>query len=356
MTRPRLLLAACGLLALAMGLGGCSLSLQSLPKLSSLSGPTYPVRAEFADVLNLPDDAQVRIGAAVVGQVSSISTTNYQADLTLSIKKEVKLPVGTSAQIRFDNPLGAEYVMLQSPAGGGTGYLPAGSLIPQSQTSTAPSVEDTLAALSLVLNGGGINQLQTIIHELNDTFAGNQPQIRDLLTTIDTGAKSVANGKATIDAALASMASLSEKLNAGRSVIANGLATISPAVGVLASENKQLSSLVAGLSRLGQVGTEIAQESGQDSVNDLKDLLPVVDQLNAVSQQLGPDLKTLAAFEADTPKVAPGAYLQVQVIANVLLPSGAFEPTPVSDAASAPASSAQTAGAAVTGLLGTGAQ
>ena len=67
-------------------------SLQSLPKVSGLSGPTYEIHAVFANVLNLPDDAQVRVGAEVVGQVSNISTSNFQADLTLDIKQERASP------------------------------------------------------------------------------------------------------------------------------------------------------------------------------------------------------------------------------------------------------------------------
>ena len=47
--------------------GGCALSLQSLPKITGSSGATYPLHAVFANVLNLPDDAQVRNGAQVVG-------------------------------------------------------------------------------------------------------------------------------------------------------------------------------------------------------------------------------------------------------------------------------------------------
>jgi phospholipid/cholesterol/gamma-HCH transport system substrate-binding protein len=320
---------------IAMGmflLGGCALSLQSLPKLAGTSGATYLVDAVFANVLNLPDDAQVRLGAEVVGEVSSISTTDFQADLTLSIEKSVRLLDGTTAQIRFDNPLGEEYVLLQAPvsssaAAATASFLQPGAHISESDTSTAPTVEDTFGALSLVLNGGGLNQLQTIIHELNDTFTGNQPQIRSFLTTIDTGVRTVAGGRAVIDAALASIESLSSKLNAGRSTIATGIDTIGPAVGVLASENTQLSSLFTELSNLGEIGTRVAQETGQDSVADTKDLLPVVEQLVSVSQQIGPDLTDLARFEAETPKVAPGAYLQVNVIADVLLPAGGFEPT-----------------------------
>jgi phospholipid/cholesterol/gamma-HCH transport system substrate-binding protein len=325
--------------ALTVLLGGCALSLQALPKITSTNGPTYLVHAVFANVLNLPDDAQVRLGAQVVGQVSSISTQNFQADLTLQIDKDVRLLDGTTAQVRFDNPLGDEYVILQAPASqaatGAARFLRPGALIAESDTSTAPSVEDTFGALSLVLNGGGLNQLQVIIHELNDTFNGNQPRIRSFLTTIDRGVSTVSGGRAVIDGALASIEKLTVRLNAGRGVIAEGIDTIAPAVGVLASENSQISSLLGQLSNLGQIGTRVALESGQNSVADVKDLLPVVEQLESVSRQLGPDLSDLARFEADTPKVAPGAYLQVKVLVNVLLPAGGFEPSAVGSTAAA---------------------
>jgi phospholipid/cholesterol/gamma-HCH transport system substrate-binding protein len=334
--------------ALAMAavilLGGCALSLQSLPKVSSVGSDTYSLHAVFANVLNLPDDAQVRNGAEVIGQVSNITTNNFQADLTLDIKDGVHIPVGTTAQIRFDNPLGDEFVALESPTSlssvgvpisQGSPYLKPGSLIPESLTSTAPSVEDTFGALSLVLNGGGINQLQVIIHELNNTFRGNQPQIRSFLTTIDQGLNSLAGGRTAIDNALVSIEGLTRKLNGGRNTIANGINALAPAIGVLASENGQIQSLIGELSDLGSIGTRVAQQSGQDSVNDVKALLPVVQQLQAVSQQLSPDLGALASFEAETPKIAPGDYLQVNVIANVLLPAGAYEPSPVDAPSSA---------------------
>ena len=342
MTAPRAARRVLGVVTLGLvvlSASGCALSLQSLPKISSVTANTYPVRAEFANVLNLPDDAQVRIGAQVVGQVGAIGTRDYKADLTLDIKRDVRLPVGTTAQIRFDNPLGDEYVLLAPPVALADTTsrpardLPPGSLIPESSTSTAPSVEDTFGALSLVLNGGGINQLETIIHELNDTFSGNQPSIRSFLTTIDRGVSALAGGRSSIDNALTSISRLTDELNGGRSTIANGIDSLAPAIGVLASENSQIQDLVAQLSKLGAVGTQVAQESGQDSVNDAKDLLPVVQQLESVSAQLAPDLRDLTVFEAESPKVAPGDYLQVSAVVNVDLPPGSFEVTPADETA-----------------------
>ncbi len=318
----------------AVAMSGCAISLQSLPKVSGLGAATYPVYAQFSNVLNLPDEAQVRVGAQVVGQVVAISTKDFQADLTLDIKKSVRLPVGTIAQVRFDDPLGDEYVLLQPPSTPSitttddtSQFLTPGARIPEGSTSTAPSVEDTFGALSLVLNGGGINQLQTIIGQLNDTFNGNQTPIRSFLTTIDDGVSSLAGGRAAIDGALESISNLSSKLNGGAPTIANGISTIAPAIGVLAGENQQISGLLTQLSNLGAVGTQVAQESGQNAVDDADDLLPVVQQLDSVSAQLAPDLNALASFEAETPKIAPGDYLQVNAIVNVLLPAGGFEPT-----------------------------
>jgi phospholipid/cholesterol/gamma-HCH transport system substrate-binding protein len=323
-------------------LASCGLSLQSLPTLSEIHGPAYPVYATFGNVLNLPVDAQVRVGAEVVGEVSAISTQDFRADLTLDIEKSVRLPVGTTAQVRFDDPLGDEYILLQAPATLSAAtdedndkFLGPDAHIPESATSDAPSVEDTFGALSLVLNGGGINQLQTIIGQLNATFDGNQTPIRSFLTTIDNGVSSLAGGKVAIDNALASISNLTNQLNGGGYTIATGIGTIAPAIGVLASENQQISGLLTGLSNLGASGTQIALQSGQNAVADAKDLLPVLQQLDSVSSQLAPDLSTLARFEAETPKIAPGDYLQVAAVVNVLLPAGAFEATPLDTATSA---------------------
>jgi phospholipid/cholesterol/gamma-HCH transport system substrate-binding protein len=320
--------------AMAVCLGGCGfhgISLQSLPKLGGVTGATYPIYATFGNVLNLPVEGQVRVGPQVVGEITSISAMNYQATVTMRIEKKVTLLKGTTAQVRFDNPLGDEYVLLTAPANTQAPALHSGAQIPESDTSTAPSVEDTLGALSLVLNGGGINQLQTIIHELNDAFNGNQPQIRSFLDTVNTAVTTLADGRTALDDFLGSAGTLTRELNgtggAGAKTIGNGIASISPAIGVLTSENSSLDHLMAALSNLGSVGTQIEQQSGQNSVDDVRDLLPVVDQLNSVSQQLAPVLSDVSRFEAEAPRVAPGDYLQVRVVANVILPSGDFAPT-----------------------------
>jgi phospholipid/cholesterol/gamma-HCH transport system substrate-binding protein len=321
-----------GVVVMAMVLSSCGLSLQQLPKIGDLSGPYYSIDAQFSNVLNLPSNAQVREGAVVIGQAGTISVRDYLAQVQLKIKERYQLPVGTTAEVRFDNPLGEEYVLLTPPAHPTGTNMSAGTLIVEADTSTAPSVEDTFAALSTVLNGGGIAQLGTIIHELNLTFAGNQPQIRSLLNEINVAVTSLAQGSGAVDAALSAIGGLFQQLNRGNGTIVTGIDTIGPAIKILADENGQFGQLLNGLDQLGAIGNAVVAQSGQNSVTAVRDLQPVVDQLVGVEQQLGPDLTDLQQFEAETPKVAPGNYLQVSVTANVNLNSAFSVPT-VSDSA-----------------------
>jgi hypothetical protein len=65
-------------------------------------------------------------------------------------------------------------------------------------------------------------------------------------------------------------------------------------------------------------------------------------------------LNDLSRFEAETPKVAPGDYLQVKVIANVLLPAGGYEPSSFGTPGSAGGSStSSTSSAESAGTTGT---
>jgi phospholipid/cholesterol/gamma-HCH transport system substrate-binding protein len=315
-------LAAVGLLT-----AGCGLSLQSMPKIGGLGGATYQIHARFSNVLNLPANAPVREGSALVGQVGSITTHDFKADLVLNIRKNVRLPVGTTAQTRFDSPLGDDYVVLQVPAQSNGPWLAEGATLGEAQTSTAPSVEDTLAALSAVLNGGGINQLGVVINELNKTFHGNEPQIRGFLEQITTAVSSLSAHSGDIDIALIAIANLNTQLSAGSGTITAGIDAIAPAVTVLANENNDLTQLNTNVSQLAAVANSIFSQSAQSVVNDINQLLPVVNQLSGVAQQLGPALADIARFEATTPKIAPGNYLQVAITAGVNINSNPNAPT-----------------------------
>lgn len=307
----------------ALLLASCGISLQSLPKIGGVSGPTYALSATFANVVNLPANAQVRVGAFAVGYVSSIHLRNFQAVVGMRIKGSTRLPVGTTASIRFDTPLGEDFVLLQPPTGTTTAkaaYLRNGASIPEVDTQTAPSVEDTFGALGALLNGGGINQLQTIISQTNLALNGNQQQIRNLINDLNSTVTSLASNTPAIDRALQAMAALTKTLHDGEGSIRQGIAALGPAASVLASETGDINKMFANLNSLSDAANKIIDASAVGTVQTFQQLKPLLDQLTSVQAQLSPALTAVTQLERYTPRAVPGDYLQLSINATIDVP------------------------------------
>jgi phospholipid/cholesterol/gamma-HCH transport system substrate-binding protein len=307
---------------LAVLVASCGVGLQQLPMPGGVSGPSYPLHAKFTDVLNLPVGAKVREGVATIGQVTAITTRHFVADVTMAIAASVRLPVGTTAQIRFESPLGDDFVQLTPPVTTTTrAMLARGSTLPESATTTAPSIEDTLAALAAVLNGSGLQQVETIVSQLDDALNGNTGTVRALIGELTTLTGSLAANRTALDAALSAMASLTGQLAGGSSTIVAGLDTLPPAVETLAADNRELDNLVSAVNQVTQTAIAVADRSGQTTVDDVDALVPVVTELVGVDSQLGGDLAALARFERVFPTATPGDYLQLGLTLHVALPS-----------------------------------
>ena len=116
--------AARGRAALAIGVAavlvssGCSTNgLASLPlPAPGLGSGGYTLTAVFANALNLPTKAKVKLAGADVGQVESMVARNYTAVTTLRIRDGVLLPRGSTAELRTATPLGDVFVALKPPA------------------------------------------------------------------------------------------------------------------------------------------------------------------------------------------------------------------------------------------------
>ncbi|MGH7747969.1 MAG: MCE family protein, partial [Candidatus Dormibacteria bacterium] len=305
----------------ALGLSGCQFNLQGLP--SPGGGPpgdSYRLTAVFADVLNLPQRAQVKLDGVVVGQVTTISLRNFTGQVQMAIARSITLPKGTTAEIRFTTPLGEDYVSLNRPTGAtGGASLGDGAVIPETSTDSAPTIEDTFALLSAVLNGGGLDQLRTIIVETNTAIGGHEGQARDLLTQLNTVVTALSTHTGDIDRALDALNSLSAELNGQSGVIANGLQKIAPALGVLASEADDLNTLLTHLGKLGVVGGQVITQSRDAFLADLHSLGPVLDSLVSIRGSLGSFLDSLHTFEGAAANAAPGDYLNLVVDATATL-------------------------------------
>jgi phospholipid/cholesterol/gamma-HCH transport system substrate-binding protein len=324
--RPLTLSVTIAALALALCCSGCGLSLQTMPQLGSSGGSGYPLHATFTNVQDLAPNAQVRYGDAVVGTVSSIKAHDYNADLTMRITKGTRLPLGTTAQVRFATPLGDEYVELIPPPTGGTGAMAPGTTLTLAQTSAAPTVADTLAALGAVLYGSGIGQVRDLVQEFNQILGPNHLQIQQLIDHLDTVLGSLANNDPHIDQALTAANAIVTQLNRGTPAIETALQTLPPAAAALTADNGQFKQLLAGINTLSPVAINVLQESGAQLISDMQQTVPVLQSLATVENSFGTDSALFTQVANAVKRDAPNGYVQLNVNFTATFPKA--EPAP----------------------------
>ena len=100
----------------------------------------------------------------------------------MQLRNDTELPDNAVATIQQTSLLGEKFVELAAPpTGASPNPLQTGDVIPIAHTGQNPEVEQVLGALSLLLNGGGVGQLQTITRELNKTLHGREGEARSVL-------------------------------------------------------------------------------------------------------------------------------------------------------------------------------
>jgi phospholipid/cholesterol/gamma-HCH transport system substrate-binding protein len=295
-----------------------------LPGGADLGGHPYTVTAQFRDVLDLVPQASVKVNDVPVGRVDSISLNkaNWTADVTMSVNGDVALPGNSGAQLRQSSLLGEKYIELVAPAAGQQqGTLTSGTVIPLARTNRNTEVEEVFGALSMLLNGGGIQQIQTIAKELNNVATGNEPEIRALLANVNTLMADLNAHSAAITTALDGVNRLSATLATQRDQIAGVLTNLGPGLSVLNGQRDQLVAMLQSLSRLSSVAVDTVHKSQADLVHDLQALTPTLKQLASAGADLPNSLQVLLTFPfTDSATVGiKGDYENLYAIINLNL-------------------------------------
>jgi phospholipid/cholesterol/gamma-HCH transport system substrate-binding protein len=261
------------------------------------SGPSYRVTAEFADVLDLVPQAAVKVNDVTVGSVDSVSLSGWTARVVLRIDRAVRLPANATASIRQTSLLGEKYVALADPSPDRPqGTLVDGATIPLSRSGRGVEVEEVLAALGLLLNGGGLAQLKTINEELTQALSGHESAVADTLSQLDTFLAGLDAQKADITRAIDALDRFSAHLAQQRETIAAALDSLGPGLTVLAQERTQLTTALTALSGLSTVGTRVVQASTDNTIATLNALKPLLDQLVRAGDNLPRALDFLLTY------------------------------------------------------------
>jgi phospholipid/cholesterol/gamma-HCH transport system substrate-binding protein len=309
-------------------LAGCSFGLEDLPAPSGTHGPTYKVTGLFGDVQNLTIGAKVKLGGVVIGEVNSISTHDYTAAVEMSLEKEFKLGRDARLQIRFTTPLGEDFISIISAGHLGNGVLRDGDTIPRRDTGNAPSIEDTFAAVSTLLNGGGLSKLHIIATELDAAFKGRSSDARNALINLHKVTVNLDDHKLDIDHTLDGLAKLSTTLSNGTGVVEQALDLFPPTMQTLADDTRSIRELLTRVADLGDVVSGMLQRSQHALVADLDNLRPTLNSLRAQQAQLLPTFHSLIQLGKAVQRAAPGDYLNIGGTIQFLLNSPPARPHP----------------------------
>ena len=340
MSRLVRLVALAAVLVVATGCGFKGAYSLPLPG-GNAGGASYHVTAVFDDVQDLVPMAAVRVDDVAVGDVTSVDydPSDGKAHVGMRIRDSVHLPANAVATLEQTTLLGEKFVALGPPTSQPpSGQLTDGDVIDVNATSDLPDVTEVFGVLSAVLNGGDLQDLQTIDVEVAKALSGREQAVKSALAQLDTFVSGLDAQKQQIVHALDELDRFSGALADQTGTIATALDHLGPGLKVLADERAQFTRLLTDLSRFGKVATRIITASRQQTVEGLRNLQPILRHLRAAGTNLPHSLELLITypFPRNINNAIPGDYNGLYLSFNADPIFCTLNPTPIDACAGLP--------------------
>ena len=286
--------------ALVTGLSGCGWrGVNSLPLPGTEGGGpgAFQVQVQVPQATNLEPNSRVRVGDVTVGNVSTIERQGWHALITLTLNGNVELPANATARIGQTSLLGTLHVELAPPIDAAPeGELHNGSLIPLQDRGNYPTTEQTLAAVSMLLNGGGLGQVQDITEAFSTAFKGREQDLRSFLDQMSVFVGHLNAQKEDIISATDSLNALAGKFASQQPVVDKALGTIPDALEVLKGEREDLVEAFDQFGKFSALAADAVDRSKENVVKELNAIGPVLKSLADAGPALTRSLSYLSTF------------------------------------------------------------
>ncbi|MGE2734578.1 MlaD family protein [Mycolicibacterium vaccae] len=300
--------------AVSLVLTSCAVGLDRIPLPAPSAGArTYPISATFANALNLPFKAKVRLSGADVGEVESMVAQNYTAVVNMRIAADVAIPVGTRAELRSATPLGDIFVSLTPPAVPAGAAMQPGDAIPLDTTASAASIEEVLSTAALLVNGGAIRNLTKVVNGLGRAFGGKGEDLGAFLDESTKLVQSLSDRSAVVKRTLAQTGELAETMSARQETIDAAIAAAAPALGTVADNTGRIVDLVAQVNRITLELAKLPSVRGEPSRSMIADLNRLSAELNAASLEPNASLDQFNSMFGAVLKVTNGTAAHVDI-------------------------------------------
>jgi phospholipid/cholesterol/gamma-HCH transport system substrate-binding protein len=144
----------------------------------------------------------------------------------------------------------------------------------------------------LLLNGGGLGNVQDITRAFSTAFAGREADLRSLISQLDEFIAYTNDQKADIIAATQSLNDLVGQFAAQKPVVDKALRTIPDALAVLSKQRNELADALVQLGKFSAVAADSVNQTKESLVAELKNVAPVLESL----ANAGPALTRALSF------------------------------------------------------------
>jgi len=269
----------------------------SLPGTAGGGPGSYTIQAQLPDVVTIQENTRVRVDDVNVGNVTKIEVQDWHALVTMRINGDIHLPANSTAKLGQTSLLGSMHIELAPPKDEPpVGELKNGSVIPLSHASRYPTTEQTLAAVSILLNGGGLAQLQEINQAIAKAFAGRENDMRSLLGQLDEFIAGVNAQTDDIIAAAENLNALAGQVAAKDPVVDKALTTVPKALAVLAEQRNEIADAIDALGKFSAIAADTIDQSKESLVANLRNIAPVLRSLADAGPALTKGLDMLVTY------------------------------------------------------------
>lgn len=306
-----------------VGCGWRGLNSLSLPGTEGSGRGAYTIQAQLPDVVVIQQNTRVRVADVNVGNVTKIEVQDWHALVTMRIDGDVRLPANSTAKVGTTSLLGSMHIELAPPTGEPPrGELKDGSLIPLSSAATYPTAERTLASVSILLNGGGLGQLQEINQAFARALAGRENDMRSLLTQLDVFIGRLNEQTDDIITAAENLNALAGQVAAKDETVDKALTTIPQAIAVLADSREKLANAIDALGEFSAIATSTVDQTREALVANLRSVAPVLRELADAGPALTKGLDFLSTYpwvKSTVPNWFRGDFANITLVIDLTL-------------------------------------
>lgn len=270
--------------ALIVLLGGCAAGLEALPLPSpGGSGRSYTLTALFTDALNLPAQAKVKLLGADIGEVDTIRAEDFTAQVNMRIRSDVPLRAGSTAELRSATLLGDVFVSIKPSAVLDAPLLGNGDTLPLESTAAAPTVEDVLDSMAMLVNGGTIRHLVNSLNGAGEAMGGRGEKVGLLLDQTSTLLSRMNARSGQLDSALRRTSELSAAMAARSSTLSESLGAGAPAIAAIADNTTRIADLADSTARITRQLSRFPSIQGTDTRSTVADLNRLAGTFNDIA-------------------------------------------------------------------------